>query len=75
MPFLIYSLVGLSAFKLVIDAIGGNQLATYSVFLESILLGFLLAILIRTSVKQKLAERETLAERLKYLRKEVEGPQ
>ena len=73
MPFMIYSLVSLSAFKLIVDAIGGNLMAPYSVFLESLLFAFILAIIIRTSIRQKEAKRETLEENLEKIKQEVEG--
>jgi hypothetical protein len=71
MAFLAYSIIGLSIFKLLIDALGGNTLAVYSVLLENILFGFLLAVLIRTSIRQKEARRETLQEDIEQMRKET----
>lgn len=72
MPFLIYSLFGISVFKLIVDAMSGNLLANYSIFLEGIQYAFLLSIIIRTSVKKSQAPREKLMERIEDLKSEVE---
>lgn len=72
MPFLIYSVVGLGIFKVLVDAIGGNVISSYSVLLEALLFGFFLAIILRTSVRQKEARRENLEEDIRHLREQLE---
>lgn len=72
MPFLVYSLVGLSAFKLVIEAVAGNLVAPYLVFLDQILLGFLIAMILRTSIRKKEARKETLTSEVDRLKQIVE---
>jgi hypothetical protein len=71
MSFLIYSLVGLSVFKLIIDALGGNLIATYSVFIENVIFAIILTIIIRTSIKQKQGAREALLKNIEELKKQV----
>ena len=68
MAFLIYSLIGLSIFKLIIDAIGQNLIAMYSVLLENIIFAILFAIILRTSIKQKLAPKESLIKKIEKLK-------
>ncbi len=71
MPFLIYSVLGIAIFKIVVDALGGDALAPYSVLLETLVLGFLFAMLVRTSILQKEGRREALKEKLDHLRKSI----
>lgn len=72
MPFLIYSILAFTIFKIVIDAIGFGLLAPYSVLLETLIFGFILAILIRTSVLQKEGRRENLEDELAKLREKMD---
>jgi len=72
MPFLVYSILALTIFKVVVDAVGGDLLAPYSVLLETLIFGFILAILIRTSILQKEGRREVLEEELTKLREKLD---
>ncbi len=70
MPFLVYSLLGLSAFKLIVDALGGDLLAMYSVILENIIFALIFGIIIRTSIMQKIAPKEKLLSKIEQLKQQ-----
>lgn len=72
MPFLVYSILALTIFKIVVDALGRDLLAPYSVLLETLIFGFILAILIRTSILQKEGRREVMEAELAKLRDKLD---
>jgi hypothetical protein len=71
MPLLVYSLVWLSAIKLLLDAVTHDLFAPYSTGIEHVQYAIMLATVALTIVKQKSRRREELMERIDELRKKA----
>ena len=67
MNLLVYTLISLAIFKIVVDLYFGETMTVYSIFLENIIFGIILAMIIRTHYKQKEGKREKLMEKLNDL--------
>jgi hypothetical protein len=69
MLILVYTLLSLSFFKIIVDLYFGEVMVIYSIFLENVIFGVILAMIIRTHYKQKEGRKEKLQERYNELSK------
>jgi hypothetical protein len=69
---LVYSLIGLTIFKVIIDLWDRESMALYSMFLENVIFLIFLFIVLRTHFKQKLGEKEKLAHDLESISESLE---
>ncbi|MFH0921296.1 MAG: hypothetical protein V1913_13165 [Fibrobacterota bacterium] len=67
MRILVYSLCTLAIFKIVFDILGGDSVAVTSVLIENIIFLIILAMIVRTYVKQREGRREKLQRKVNEL--------
>lgn len=67
MVFMIYSLCGLAILKIILDVVGGELYATYSVAIETLIYFIVLYMIVRTYLKQREGRRETLQRKINEL--------
>jgi len=71
MRILVYALCSLAIFKLFLDLLGGELVASYSVFVENVIFMIILAMIIRTYVKRRQGRRELLHRKINELNQKL----
>jgi len=74
MLLLVYSLCGLSVFKIFLDVVGGEQYTPYSVVIESVIFLIVLFMVVRTCIKQREGRREMLQRKINELNQMLNEP-